>query len=98
MITEVSLSVLHAGPRLVDCFEFLVGLLHQQHDRIPADFPWRFYKHGELAEAEEKWLQEHPGWKTRVQEGPPKTAAAANGCCVTGSCGAAAAPAGEVQE
>ncbi|KAF6264986.1 hypothetical protein COO60DRAFT_1698071 [Scenedesmus sp. NREL 46B-D3] len=62
------------GPRLVDCLEFLVGLLHQQHDVIPANFPWRFYKHGELAEAEEKWLQEHPGWKTRVQEGPPKAA------------------------
>jgi hypothetical protein len=77
--------------------EFLVGLLHKQHDIIPANFPWRFYKNGELAEAEEKWLQEHPGWKTRVQEGPPKTAAAAeNGCCVTGGCGAAAAPAGEV--
>lgn len=89
------------GPRLVDCLEFLVGLLHQQHQLIPSGFPWRFYKQGELAAAEDKWLQEHPGWKTRVQEGPPKTAAAAaagDGCCVTGSCGAAAAPAGEVQQ
>lgn len=78
-----------AGPRLVDCLEFLVGLVHDRHDLIPEGFPWRLYESGELAEAEAKWLAEHPGWKTRVQEGPPKAvadapaapAAAGGTCC-----------------
>lgn len=31
------------GPRLVDALEFLVGLLHNRHDLIPADFPWTWW-------------------------------------------------------
>ena len=31
------------GPRLVDALEFLVGLLHNKHSLIPADFPWTWW-------------------------------------------------------
>ena len=31
------------GPRLVDALEFLVGLLHNRPDVIPADFPWTWW-------------------------------------------------------
>lgn len=31
------------GPRLVDALEFLVGLLHNRPDLIPADFPWTWW-------------------------------------------------------
>ncbi|KAF8070915.1 TPS5 [Scenedesmus sp. PABB004] len=62
------------GPRLVDALEFLVGLLHGRPELVPADFPWRLLARDELADAEAAWLREHPGWKTRVQEGPPPKA------------------------
>ncbi len=32
------------GPRLVDALEFLVGLLHGAHERIPNGFPWQFWE------------------------------------------------------
>lgn len=80
------------GPRLVDCFEFLVGLLHNRHDIIPDGYPWRVLQRDELCAEVAAWLQDHPGWETRVQQGPkPKdgAAAAAGGvCCSSGSCGA----------
>ena len=31
------------GPRLVDALEFLVGLLHNKPELIPADFPWTWW-------------------------------------------------------
>ena len=31
------------GPRLVDALEFLVGLLHNRPELIPADFPWTWW-------------------------------------------------------
>lgn len=84
------------GPRLVDCFEFLVGLLHNRHDVIPHDFPWRFLGE-ELADEVAAWLASHPGWKTRVQQGPkPRedgTAAVAVCCGPQGCTPVAAAPA-----
>lgn len=97
------------GPRLVDCFEFLVGLLHDRHDIIPQGYPWRFLHKDELAQEVATWLETHPGWKTRVQQGPkPKEdgQAAVSMCCGPQGCvpappapaapaAAAAAPAGE---
>eukprot|EP00878_Enallax_costatus_P037128 GHUV01041922.1.p1 GENE.GHUV01041922.1~~GHUV01041922.1.p1 ORF type:complete len:353 (+),score=119.72 GHUV01041922.1:1682-2740(+) len=81
------------GPRLVDGLEFLIGLLHNRHDMIPRTFPWRFLQRDELRDAESAWLEAHPGWKTRVQKGPPQAtdgaavAAAANvSCCSGGVC------------
>lgn len=71
--------------------EFLVGLLHHKHDMIPDDFPWRFLARDELTAAEAAWLADHPGWKTRVQKGPPQgatesSAAADISCCSGGVC------------
>lgn len=52
---------------------------------IPADFPWRLLHRDELREAEAAWLESHPGWKTRIQKGPPTAAnGAANGSCCSG--------------
>ena len=45
------------GPRLVDALEFLVGLLHNRPDVIPADFPWTWWDTQEtttLPESESK--------------------------------------------
>lgn len=76
------------GPRLVDGLEFLVGLLHGRHDLIPANFPWRFLHKDELREVEAAWLVRHPGWKTRIQKGPPQAAdgapAVVSGVCCSG--------------
>lgn len=85
------------GPRLVDCFEFYVDLLHNRQDVIPQDFPWRFLGKEELADEVAAWLGSHPGWKTRVQQGPkPRedgTAAVAMCCGPQGCTPVAAAPA-----
>jgi iron complex transport system substrate-binding protein len=32
------------GPRLVDAFEFLVGLLNDRPGVIPAGFPWEWWR------------------------------------------------------
>lgn len=37
------------GPRLLDCLEWLVGLLRDRRDLMPQDFPWRWWH--ELQEA-----------------------------------------------
>jgi hypothetical protein len=84
------------GPRLVDCFEFLVGLLHNRHDMIPEGYPWRFLQRNELADEIAAWLEGHPGWKTRVQKGPPPREdgqAAVSMCCGPQGCTPAPAPA-----
>ena len=39
------------GPRLVDALEFLVGLLNDKPELIPAGFPWFYYKPSGQAEA-----------------------------------------------
>ena len=39
------------GPRLVDALEFLVGLLNNKPELIPAGFPWFYYKPSEQAAA-----------------------------------------------
>jgi hypothetical protein len=85
------------GPRLVDCFEFLVGLLHNRHDVIPQGYPWRFLGKDDLAAEVSAWLETHPGWATRVQQGPkPREdgqAAAVSMCCGPQGCVPAPAPA-----
>lgn len=86
------------GPRLVDCFEFLVGLLHDRHDVIPQGYPWRFLQKDELATEVAAWLETHPGWQTRVQQGPPKPsgdagqAVAVSMCCGPQGCTPLPAP------
>lgn len=96
--------------RLVDCFEFLVGLLHEKPEVIPQGYPWRFLGREELAEEVAAWLESHPGWKTRVQQGPKpredgQPAAAVSMCCgpqgcvpvaASGESAVGAAPAGDV--
>lgn len=42
------------GPRLVDALEFLVGLLHNQPDIIPDDFPWQRYQLPALEQAQQR--------------------------------------------
>lgn len=42
------------GPRLVDALEFLVGLLHDQPDLIPKDFPWQPYALPSLEHAQQR--------------------------------------------
>jgi hypothetical protein len=39
------------GPRLLDCLEWLVGLVRDRRDLMPQDFPWRWWH--ELQEAPE---------------------------------------------
>ncbi len=41
------------GPRLVDALEFLVGLLNDKPELIPAGFPWFYYKPSDQAAAAE---------------------------------------------
>lgn len=84
------------GPRLVDCFEFLVGLLHNRHDVIPEGYPWKFLGKDELAAEVAAWLETHPGWATRVQQGPKPREdgqAAVSMCCGPQGCVPAPAPA-----
>lgn len=45
------------GPRLVDALEFLVGLLNNKPELIPAGFPWFYYKPSEAAAAAEAQAQ-----------------------------------------
>ena len=42
------------GPRLVDALEFLVGLLNDKPELIPADFPWFYHKPSQQATAEQQ--------------------------------------------
>lgn len=42
------------GPRLVDALEFLVGLLHNQPEVIPQDFPWQRYELPTLEQAQQR--------------------------------------------
>lgn len=44
------------GPRLVEAFEWLVGLLHDRWELMPANFPWRLWQPSDevLAEAEQQ--------------------------------------------
>jgi hypothetical protein len=32
------------GPRLLDCLEWLVGLVHGRRDLMPPEFPWRWWR------------------------------------------------------
>lgn len=45
------------GPRLVDALEFLVGLLNNKPELIPAGFPWFYYKPSEAAATAEAQAQ-----------------------------------------
>lgn len=86
------------GPRLVDAFEFLVGLLHGRHDDvIPPGFPWRFLRPDELSSEVAAWLEAHPGWATAAQKGPPPPASAAQSgkvsCCGPDICSTVVTPA-----
>lgn len=46
---ECTLLWCSPGPRLVDALEFLVGLLNNKPELIPAGFPWFYYKPSEQA-------------------------------------------------
>ena len=48
------------GPRLVDALEFLVGLLHDQPDVIPKDFPWQPYELPSLEHAQQRLQSKGP--------------------------------------
>jgi hypothetical protein len=65
------------GPRLVDCLEFLVGLLHGREDLMPQGYPWEYLQLDKVADRAPRERPQATTGCCQPQQGVEQEAAAA---------------------